>query len=61
MLPEMYFVQCRPDMFDVACEDICYESLSIHDFTRYRYCVPDTRKVHGLMQDNAGFCYVNVG
>ena len=59
MLPEMCFVQCRPDMFDVACEDVCYESLSVHDFTRCQYCVPDSCEVQGLVLDNDGFCHAN--
>lgn len=59
MLPEMCLVQCRPDLFDVACENLCYESLSVRDFARCQYCVPDSCEVHGLVQDNDGFCHAN--
>ena len=59
MLPEMCLVQCRLDLFDVACEDVCYDSLSVHDFARCRYCVPDTCEVHGLVQSNDSLYHVN--
>lgn len=61
MLPKMSLVQCWPDPFDVACEDVCYESLSVHDFTRCRYCMPDTCEMHGLVQGNDGLCHANAG
>ena len=54
MLPKMSLVQCWPDPFDVACEDVCYESLSVRNFARCRYCVLDTCEVHGLVQGNDG-------
>ena len=57
----MSLVQCWPDPFDVACEDVCYESLSVHDFTRCRYCMPDTCEMHGLVQGNDGLCHANAG
>ena len=59
MLPEMCLVQCRLDLFDVACEDVCYDSLSVHDFARCRYCVPDTCEVHGLVQSNDSLYHAN--
>ena len=59
MLPEMCFVQCRPNMFDVACEDVSYDSLLVHDFARCRYCVPDTCEVHGLVQSNDSLYHAN--
>lgn len=59
MLPEMCLVQCRLDLFNVTCEDVCYESLSVHDFTRCRYCMPDTCEMHGLVQGNDGLYHVN--
>ena len=61
MLPKMSLVQCWPDPFDVACEDVCYESLSVHDFTRCRYCMPDSCEMHGLVQGNDGLCHANAG
>lgn len=61
MLPEMCLVQCRLDLFNVTCEDVCYESLSVHDFARCRYCVLDTCEVHGLVQGNDGLCHANAG
>ena len=54
-------MQCRPDMFDVVCEDVCYESLSVHDFTRCRYCVPVVYKAHELVRDDDGLYYANAG
>ena len=59
MLPEMCLVQCRLDLFDIACEDVCYDSLSVHDFARCRYCVPDTCEVHGLVQSNDSLYHAN--
>lgn len=59
MLPKMSLVQCWPDPFDVACEDVCYESLSVRNFARCRYCVLDTCEVHGLVQGNDGLYHVN--
>ena len=61
MLPEMCFVQCRPDMFDVACENVCYESLSVHDLAQCRYSVPVAYKAHGLVQGNDGLYHANAG
>lgn len=52
-------MQCRLDLFDVACEDVCYDSLSVHDFARCRYCVPDTCEVHGLVQSNDSLYHAN--
>ena len=59
MLPEMCLVQCRPDLFDVACENLCYESLSVRDFARCQYCVPVACKAQGLVRDDNGLCYAN--
>ena len=59
MLPEMCLVQCRLDLFDVVCEDVCYDSLSVHDFARCRYCVPNICEVHGLVQSNDSLYHAN--
>lgn len=52
-------MQCRPDLFYVACEDLCYESLSVRDFARCRYCVPVACKAQELVRDDNGLCYAN--
>lgn len=55
----MSLVQCRPNLFDVACEDVCYESLSVRDFAQCRHCVPVACKAHGLVRDDDGLYHVN--
>lgn len=57
----MSLIQCWPDTFDVAYEDVCYESLSVHDFARCRYCVPVVYKAHELVRDDDGLYYANAG
>lgn len=52
-------MQCRPDLFDVACENLCYESLSVRDFAWCQYCVPVACKAQGLVRDDNGLCYAN--
>ncbi len=40
-LPQTHLARCRPDLTGVACEDACYDSLSVRDFVGCRYRVPD--------------------
>ena len=40
-LPGTRPARCWPDLSDVACEDACYDSLSVRDFVGCRYRVPD--------------------
>ena len=61
MLPKMSLVQCRSDLFDVACKDVCYESLSVRNFAWCRYCISVACKAHGLVRDDDGLYYVNAG
>ena len=51
----MRLVQCR--LSDAACEDACYESLSVRDFARCQYCVPVVCKAQGYVRDDNGLCY----
>ena len=39
-LLRMHLVQCWLNLSDVACEDACYDSLSVRDFVGCRYRVP---------------------
>ena len=55
MLPEMCFMQYRLDMFDVTCEDVCYDSLSVRDFGNVGTACPTTARCTGSCRITTAF------
>ena len=54
-LLRMHLVQCWPDLSDAACEDACYDSLSVRDFVGCWDGVPDATTLEDfrhLLEDN---------
>ena len=54
-LPGMHLVQCWPDLSDAACEDACYDSLSVRDFVGCWDGVPDATTLEDfrhLLEEN---------
>ena len=54
-LPGMHLVQCWLNLSDAACEDACYDSLSVRDFVGCRYRVPDATTLEDfrhLLEEN---------
>ena len=51
----MHLVQCWPDLSDAACEDACYDSLSVRDFVGCWDGVPDATTLEDfrhLLEEN---------
>ena len=51
----MHLVQCWLNLSDAACEDACYDSLSVRDFAGCRYRVPDATTLEDfrhLLEEN---------
>ena len=63
-LPGMHLVQCWPDLSDVACEDACYDSLSVRDFVGCWDGVPDATTLedfrHLLEENDVGRALLDV-